>query len=167
MRKISDAAKEALTTQQERSILETRTKLEQALQRLVAGAPLIVKSGLKINAVNLSKEAQVDRATLYRFHQPVLSQLRQHSTRMTVSANATSSISEAAGQQEYRRLAEEAQQQVEALARINYRLAAKIEDLEQLLAAKDETISELRRMLSKNGSVSSVDKLHSVLRCPK
>lgn len=154
---ISSAAMRALAGQKEASLKETRAKLECAIQRLTAGTPLQVSPGAKINAMNVAREADVDRATLYRFHKPVLEKIRQ----ITAKKSAVASAAKESKEREYRRLVEEAQKQVEALARINYQLETRIDELTDLLSARDHIINELREnpSLSASNLVSSVRPL--------
>lgn len=56
---------------------KTRQELELALARLRNGNPRKVPKGTAINAMSVAREAGVDRTTLYRFHEPVLTQIRK------------------------------------------------------------------------------------------
>lgn len=49
---------------------------------------------------------------------------------------------------EYRALVEEAQAEVAALARINYRLDARNKELEELLRIRDEVITQLQQQVN-------------------
>ncbi len=62
-------------------------------------------------------------------------QLRQSRAEL-IKAKATA--------KELRKLVEDAQKAEEALARINHRMAARIQELEQLLHVRDQIISSLR-----------------------
>jgi hypothetical protein len=53
---------------------------------------------------------------------------------------------------EYRQLVEEAQEEVAALARINYRLDGRILELEQLIRVRDEVIAGLQKQLNDRGT---------------
>ena len=59
---------------------------------------------------------------------------------------------------EYRRLVEEAQAEVEALARINYRLDARNRELEELLRIRDGVIEQLQKQVNspKKGVVRNI-----------
>jgi len=144
---------EALAAHGRDSIKATRQKLELAVRRLVNGNPRQVPKGTKLTAASVCKEAGVDRATLYRFHEPVLTEIRRIND-STPKAQLKESRSEQAKTnaklREYRQLVEEAQEEVAALARINYRLDARIAELEELLRIRDEVIAQLQSQLNKN-----------------
>ena len=74
---LPEATQEALAAQKRQSVQETRQKLELAVRRLVNGNPRVVKKGTKVTAASVAKEASVDRVTLYRFHEPVLVEIRK------------------------------------------------------------------------------------------
>jgi hypothetical protein len=77
MSAIPEATQNALAAQKRQSVKETRQKLELALRRLANGNPTVVKKGTKISASSVAEEAGVDRVTLYRFHEPVLTEIRK------------------------------------------------------------------------------------------
>jgi predicted RNase H-like nuclease (RuvC/YqgF family) len=52
---------------------------------------------------------------------------------------------------EYRKLVEQAQSEVAALARINYRLQSRIEELEDNVRVRDERIATMQRQLNAHG----------------
>jgi membrane-bound lytic murein transglycosylase B len=107
--------------------------LELALRRLANGNPTVVKKGTKISASSVAAEAGVDRVTLYRFHEPVLTEIRKinDTAPKTQLKESRSELAQTnIKMKEYRRLVEEAQEEVAALARINYRLDARISELE-------------------------------------
>lgn len=143
MNSLSSATQQALASHQRESIKQTRAKLELALRRLITGNPKIVKKGSKITAVSVCAEACVDRATLYRFHEPVLAEIRRinEATPKAQLKEKRSDLARAqAKEKEYRLLAEEAQRETAALARINYRLQARVSELEELLQNRDQII---------------------------
>ena len=76
---VAEATQEALAAQKRQSVKDTREKLELAVRRLVNGNPRVVKKGTKITAASVSKEAGVDRVTLYRFQEPVLVEIEKTS----------------------------------------------------------------------------------------
>ncbi|CAD6559290.1 TetR family transcriptional regulator [Paraburkholderia sabiae] len=161
MRKISSAAREALSAQKETSTKETRKRLDQAMKRLVAGTPQALPAGSRLTASNVAKEAGVDRATLYRFHRPILDAIRQAETNSAATPRKQRrTLSETEAKlKEYRTLVEEAQGQVAALARINYRLDASIHELEELIRVRDQVISDLQMQLNQQPLSSSVSPL--------
>lgn len=155
MRRLSEATQEALAAQKRQSLKETRTKLELAMRRLANGNPQIVKKGTRISAASVAKEAGVDRVTLYRFHEPVLVEIRKinDSAPKAQLAESRSELAKTNARiREYRKLTEEAQEEVAALARINYRLEARITELEELIRIRDECILGLQKQLNKQGS---------------
>lgn len=143
---ITEETRQALAFKQRQSVKGTREKLELALRRLVNGNPKIVKKETKVSAAAVAKEAGVDRVTLYRFHRPVLDEIQKINDSGPKS-QLKETRSELAGTEaklkEYRKLVEEAQAEVTALARINYGLDARVAELENLLRIRDERIEEL------------------------
>ncbi|WP_153116891.1 TetR family transcriptional regulator [Rhodocyclus tenuis] len=153
--RISEATQEALAANKRQSVRETREKLELALCHLVNGNPRIVKKGTRITAASVAKEASVDRVTLYRFHEPVLVKIRKindTTPKVLLKENRSALAQSAAKQKEYRRLVEKAQEEVAALARINYRLDARVAELEELIRVRDRVISDLQNQLNGRGS---------------
>lgn len=112
-----------------------------------------------ITASSVAEEAGVDRATLYRFHEPVLTEIRKIND-TAPKAKLKESHSELAQtstkMKEYRRLVEEAQEEVAALARINYRLDARISELGGLIRVRDERIAEFQKQLNERNSKSHI-----------
>ena len=150
---LPEAALKALAHQQRRSVKSTRQKLELALSRLIKGNPQIVKSGTKISAASVAKEAEIDRATLYRFHEPILVEIRKinDTSPKTLLKGSRLELAQTKPKlKEYRRLVEEAQNEVSALARINYQLDAKITELQEALEIKNGIISALQKQLNIN-----------------
>lgn len=85
----------------------------------------MVKNGTRISAASVTKEADVDRVTLYRFHEPILVEIRKINDTLPKAQlkESRSELAQASFKlKEYRQLVEEAQEEVAALARINYRL---------------------------------------------
>lgn len=154
MSKLSDQTIEALASKKQQSVKDTREKLEAALHRMRIGEPRIQSPGTKISAASVAIEAGVDRATLYRFHEPVLAQIRnlKATTPDGLSKEKVKADQAASRQTTYLRMAEDAQRQVASLARINYRLDAKIEELTGALRARDQIIADLREQISQRGS---------------
>src|SRR5450830_1068812 len=77
MSQMAKATLNALAAQKSKLMKETRAKLEAALQRLANGNSKVVPPGTKITVAAVAKEADVDRATLYRFHEPILTEIRK------------------------------------------------------------------------------------------
>jgi uncharacterized coiled-coil protein SlyX len=148
---VSEATQKALAAQKRQSIKDTREKLELALRRLVNGNPQVVKQGTKISPASVSKEAGIDRVTLYRFHEPVLTEIRKinNAEPKTLLKESKSELALSIDKlKEYRSLVEEAQDEVAALARINYRLDARIAELEELIRVRDEVIAGMQKQLN-------------------
>lgn len=161
---IPEATQAALAAQKRQSVKETREKLELAVRRLVNGNPRVVKKGTRVTAASVAKEAGVDRVTLYRFHEPVLVDIRKindTAPKALLKESRSELAQSAAKQKEYRRLVEEAQEEVAALARINYRLDARIAELEDLIRVRDEVIAGFQKQLNERDS-----KPTTVIRMP-
>lgn len=161
---ITEATQEAQAAQKRQSVKETREKLELAVRRLVNGNPRVVKKGTKITAASVAKEAGVDRVTLYRFHEPVLVEIRKindTAPKALLKESRSELAQSAAKQKEYRRMAEEAQKEVAALARINYRLDARIAELEELIRVRDGVIAGLQKELNGRDSKPKITPLNT------
>ena len=161
---LPEATQEALAAQKRQSVKETRQKLELAVRRLVNGNPRVVKKGTKVTAASVAKEASVDRVTLYRFHEPVLVEIRKindTAPKALLKESRSELAQSAAKQKEYRRLVEQAQEEVAALARINYRLDARIAELEELIRVRDGVIAGLQKQLNERDPKST-----TVVRVP-
>lgn len=164
MSAIPEATQEALAAQKRQSVKETRQKLELALRRLAHGNPQVVKKGMRITASSVAEEAGVDRATLYRFHEPVLTEIRKINDTAPKTQLKESRFELAqtnTKMKEYRQLVEEAQEEVATLARINYRLDARISELEGLIRIRDERITEFQKQLNERNSKSKVSTIRN------
>jgi len=147
----ADKSIEALAAHGRQSVRDTREKLELAVRRLVHGNPQVVPKGTKISAASVAKEDGVDRVTLYRFHEPVLVEIRKinDSAPKAKLKESRSELAQADTKlKEYRKLVEDAQEEVAALARINYRLDARNKELEELLRIRDEVITQLQQQVN-------------------
>lgn len=152
---IPEATLKALAAQKRQSVKETRRKLDDALRRLADDRPQVVKSGTRITAASVAKEAGVDRVTLYRFHEPILVDIRKINDTLPKAQlkESRSELAQASARlKEYRQLVEEAQEEVTALARINYRLDGRISELEGLIRVRDEVIAGLQKQLNERGT---------------
>jgi hypothetical protein len=149
--KDQNQASAALAAHARRSLRETRNKLELAVRRLVHGNPRVVQKGTKLSASSVAREAGVDRVTLYRFHEPILTEIRNindTSSKAKLKASRAHANEATARLREYRALVEQAQAEVAALARINYRLQVRIDELEAHLHVRDECITALQRQIN-------------------
>lgn len=148
MSNAKNVAGQVLAAHAQRSLRETRQKLELAVRRLAHGNPRVVPKGTKLSASSVAKEAGVDRATLYRFHEPILSEIRRlnnSAPKAKLRSSRTKNREAEMRLKEYRSLVEQAQSEVAALARINYRLQARIDELESDLRMRDDRIGALQR----------------------
>jgi hypothetical protein len=130
-----------------RSVKATREQLELALARILEGKPKRVKSGTVLSALAVAKEAKVDRSTLYRYHSDFLDKLK-HVTNSTVAQLLESKRGELSRTQararEYRNIAEDLQTELEAIARNNYVLSHRVQEIEKLLRQRDSVIADLQ-----------------------
>ena len=112
----------------------------------------------------MAAEAGVDRVTLYRFHEPVLTEIRKIND-TAPKAQLMESRSELAQTnakiKEYRRLVEEAQEEVAALARINYRLDARISELEGLIRVRDERLDDFQKQMNERNIKPKISGINS------
>lgn len=147
MSPVSAAARRGLASHQERSIQATRKELERALARIESGKTKVVKTGARISVAAVCDEAGVERSTLYRYHEPVLRKIGEAKKKIEHSDSKHRRAEQAraaAKQHDYRALAEEAQAEAAALARINYRLQARISELEEMLRGRDSVIQGMK-----------------------
>jgi chromosome segregation ATPase len=148
---VADPGSQALAAYARRSMRDTRHKLDLAVRRLVHGNPRVVPKGTTLSAASVAKEAGVDRATLYRFHEPILAEIRrvnEAAPRDKLRASRAQNREADTRLKEYRKLLEQAQSEVAALARINYRLQTRVEELETSLRVRDERLATLQRQLN-------------------
>lgn len=144
---------EALRAHKEVSQRKTRKELELAFTRLKNGIPLRVKLGTVINAKTVAAEADIDRSTLYRFHQPILTAIRQlnETTSKQQLQAKRGELGEARTKaREYREALETARNEMTAWARQNYALAHRVQDLEATLRHRDKVIEELQAQLAES-----------------
>lgn len=143
--------KTALQSHRDATHAKTRQELELALARLRNGNPRKVPKGAAITAMSVATEAGVDRTTLYRFHEPVLTQIRKMADkepRQQLEAKRTELSVTRSKAKEYRGMLEAAQEEMKAWARQNYALSHRIEELEGQLRVRDETIVNLRQQVN-------------------
>jgi len=148
---VRQGSMKALATHGRESVKDTRQRLGLAVRRIVNGNPRVVEKGTKLSVSSVAKEAGVDRTTLYRFHEPILTEIRQlnDTTPKALLEENRSELSKTnARLGEYRKLVEEAQEKVAALARANYRLDARNTELEELLRLRDQCIADYQRQLN-------------------
>lgn len=149
MTEVSKEGEKAALVKVSGSTQETRNALYLAFARLRHGNPKIVPKGTRITPTSVAAEAGVRRETLYKFHDPVLTEIQKH-IRKEPQDKVRKLREEAAelkaSTKELRAIAEDAQKSEAALARINHRLAARVKELEQLLLIRDRTISDLRSL---------------------
>ena len=138
---------DALRAHKTASQQKTRHALELALARLRNGKPKLVKPGTPITAASVSDEAGVNRSTLYRFHEPILVEIRKL-TDATPKKKLQDKQGELANAQakakEYRKMAESAQEEITDWARQNYALTHRVQELEHMIHARDSIIEDLK-----------------------
>jgi hypothetical protein len=141
---------DALRAHKEASQKQTRKALELALSRLRNGNPKRVKQGTAITASAVAEEAGVDRSTLYRFHEPILSDIRKlnEKTQKKRLEGKRTELSVAIDKlRECRALLEEKQSEINLWARQNYALSHRLQELEGMIAERDNTIAGLQTRL--------------------
>ena len=152
---------EALRSYRDATHTKTRQALELALARLRNGNPRKVEKGARITPVAVAREAGVDRSTLYRFHEPVLTQIRklnETAPRQQLEAKRTA-LAEALGKaKEYRKILEDAQEEIKAWARQNYALSHRALELEELLLIRDQVIEQLQQQINAKQKVIELRK---------
>lgn len=135
-----------------RSVKATREQLELALERILNEKPKRVKAGTAASVLAVAKEAQVDRSTLYRYHADFLDKLKRV-TNSTADHMLESKRNELSRTQikarEYRNIAENLQIELEAIARNNYALSHRVQELEELLRQRDNLINDLQALARK------------------
>lgn len=142
---------DALRAHKDASQKQTRKALELALSRLRNGNPKRVKRGTAITASAVAEEAGIDRSTLYRFHEPILSDIRKlnETTQKKQLEGKQTELSTAIDKlRECRSLLEGKQAEINAWARQNYALSHRLQELEGMLTERDNTIADLQVRLN-------------------
>ena len=135
--------------------------MELALARLRNGNPQKIKKGARITPAAVAQEAGVDRSTLYRFHEPVLTQIRlltEKAPRQQLEAKRSELAEALAKAKEYREMLEGAQEEMKAWARQNYTLSHRVQELEELLLMRDQVIAELQKQVKIRPTVVGLHK---------
>jgi chromosome segregation ATPase len=148
---------DALRIHKEASQRQTRQELELALARLRNGNPRRVKRGTAISATTVAREAGIDRSTLYRFHEPILTAIRKFNETMPkqqLDAKREELGEARAKAGEYREALKEAREEITAWARQNYVLTHRIRELEATIQQRDKLIEDLQARL--DGTKNSV-----------
>lgn len=128
---------DALRAHKTASQKETRVKLELAVRRIVNGNPQRVKKGTPLSPAAVAQEAGIDRTTLYRYHEPVLTEIRRitDATPQKKLREKHTELADAVTRaKEYRLLLEKEQTNLANIGRENYVLRARVRELEGLLA---------------------------------
>lgn len=147
---------DALRAHKVASQKQTRKALELALSRLRNGNPKRVQRGIAITASAVAEEAGVDRSTLYRFHEPILSDIRKlnETTQKKRLEGKRTELSVAIDKlRECRALLEEKQSEINLWARQNYALSHRLQGLEGMIAERDNTIADLQARLREAGKL--------------
>lgn len=148
----------ALRTHKAESAKATRQELELAIRRIVNGNPKKVKKGTALSPASVAQEAGVDRTTLYRYHEPVLTEIRR-----ITDAAPQQKLREKSGElatanakaKEYRELLEAEQANSIKIARENYDLLRRVRALEATTARQAARIVELEEAQKKVTSIAS------------
>jgi hypothetical protein len=150
---------EALRAHKEASQRQTRQELEFALARLKNGNPRRVKRGAAISATTVAREAGIDRSTLYRFHEPILTTIRKHNDaapKQQLEAKQGELREARSKARKYREALEAARDEMTAWARQNYALAHRVQELEAFLRQREKLIADLQARSAETGRSSSL-----------
>jgi chromosome segregation ATPase len=153
----------SLVEHKTRSVKTTREQLELALARILEGKPKRVKPGTPVSALSVTKEAQVDRSTLYRYHTEFLDKLKRaaNSTTDQLLESKRGELSRTqAKAREYRNIAEDLQSELEAIARNNYALSHRVQELEEQIRQRDTIIADLQARLAGTENVMVLKSLN-------
>lgn len=137
----------ALRAHKAESAKETRQELELAIRRIVNGNPKRVKKGTPLSPAAVAAEAGIDRTTLYRYHEPVLTEIRRitEGTPQKKLREKQSELADAVTRaKEYRLMLEEEQASLVKMARENYALKARVKELAGKLRDCEARIADLR-----------------------
>lgn len=138
---------DALRPHKAESLKKTRMELELAVRRIVNGNPQRVKKGTPLSPSSVAKEAGVERSTLYRYHEPVVTDIRRinDTTPQQKLREKHSELADAkAKAKEYREMLEEEQANLAQMARQNYALNIRIKELEGIVRDRDALIAALQ-----------------------
>ncbi len=156
MKTINNA--DALRAHKADSQKDTRLELELAIRRIVNGNPQRVKKGTHLSPAAVAAEAGVDRSTLYRYHEPVLTEIRR-----TIDATPQKKLREKSSElaaatakaKEYREMLEAEQANLQKMARENYNLNAQVKELQSSVERQAARIAELEEAQKKVASIST------------
>lgn len=152
---------EALRAHKAASVKETRHELELAIRRIVNGNPKHVKKGTPLSPGAVATEAGVNRSTLYRFHEPILTEIRRatDATSQKKFLEKSGELALAASKaREYREMLEVEQANLQKMARENYNLTARVRLLESTIERQQARIIELEEAQRKVISISATDR---------
>lgn len=164
MNKVSGNPK-ALRAHKEASLHQTRQYLELALKRLENNNPSRVKPGTPITASSVAEEAGIDRSTLYRYHDPILTEIRKLNNvtpKKQLQAKRGELAETLARMREYREALKESRAEMTAWARQNYALSHRAQELEELVRQRDIIIKELHAQLREVKKVAHIKTLSQV-----
>jgi chromosome segregation ATPase len=153
-----------LKAHQEESQRQTRRDLELALARLRNGNPRRAKRGASITASSVAKEAGIERSTLYRYHEPILTEIRKlnDATPTKQLKIKRGELAEALSRtQEYREALEEARVEMTEWAKQNYALSHRVQELEESLLRRDAMISDLQKKLGTTEKIVPLTPVYS------
>lgn len=156
---------EALKRHKDAVQRQTRQALEQALERLRSGKPQRVEHGTPITAASVAEEAGVDRSTLYRYHEPVLTNIRKlndATPKKQLAAKRGELDSTKAKVREYRAMVQELQAEMTAWARQNYALSQRIHELEGLIRQRDAQLAGVLKQRADAGKIVALTSVPPV-----
>lgn len=137
----------ALRSHKAESLKKTRQELELAVRRIVNDNPQRVKKGTVLSPSSVAQEADVERSTLYRYHEPVLTDIRrinEATPQQKLREKHTELSGAKAKSKEYREMLEEEQANLAQMARQNYALNMRIKELEGIVRDRDLLITEMQ-----------------------
>lgn len=166
MNKVSGNPK-ALRAHKEASLRQTRQDLELALMRLRNDNPHRVKPGTTITASSVAEEADIDRSTLYRYHDPILAEIRKLNNatpKKQLQVKRGELAETLARMREYREALKESRAEITGWARQNYVLSHRVQELEEFVRQKDIIIKELRTQLQEVKKVAYLKTLSQITK---
>lgn len=137
---------------------ETRLELELAVRRIVNGNPQRVKKGTALSPLAVAEEAGVNRTTLYRYHEPVLTEIRRildSSSQKKLREKSSELTAAKAKAKEYREMLEAEQANLLTMARENFNLNAQAKELQARVERQAARIVELEEAQKKVMSIST------------
>lgn len=152
----------ALRTHKAESAKATRQELELAIRRIINGNPKRVKKGTALSPASVAHEAGVDRTTLYRYHEPVLTEIRRitdATPQKKLREKHTELADAIARTKEYRELLEAEQANLIKIARENYALLERVRELGATMARQAARIVVLEEAQRKFATIAAAPRV--------